>query len=222
MKPSDDTLAPRQSSQITDADATTEPYRDLLAEALFRQPTFVQRPQSRETQAPTLDYHRENFESSTSQFVGSELEAKALRLFISAKEQIFEDGMESDFSLALAGFITSYGHLAMDVIISLVLSGQVNTEVFSEALRVVGRLRHKATHRDRLWLLERSLYSPSARVRDGATVGLSFLDDPIGADPLRFAIEREAIPELREDMKQVLTQLEGNNGGLPPKKDKEE
>jgi hypothetical protein len=137
----------------------------------------------------------------------------------SAKEEVFEDGMESDFSRNLSEFIISFGHLAMETIIPIILSERTNTEVASEAFRILGRLNHKITYRDRLWLLERGLYSASARVRDGAVLGLAFLNDSLAIAPLKSAIERERIPELRKDMEQILTQLEGNENGISAKKD---
>ena len=107
----------------------------------------------------------------------------------------------------------------MEAIINLLLSNRANTDVASEALKVIGRLNHKITYRDRLWLLERGLYNSSARVRDGAILGLAFMNDSIAIAPLKSAIERERIPELRQDMKQVLAQLEGIGNGISAKKD---
>ena len=50
-----------------------------------------------------------------------------------------------------------------------------------------------------------------ARIRDGALLGLSFLDDAHAVSYLKRAIEREGIEELRGDMKQVLEQLENSH-----------
>lgn len=198
-----------QSSPITESDNTTGLARDLFAESLFRMPTIVQRPEPKETDAATLDYYNEGIESSTSQQVDSgKLEEKATVLFASAKDQIFEDGMESNFSRELVEFVKAYGHSAMEIIIRIVLSDRINFEIVSEALRVIGRIHHPATCRERLWLLESGLYSSSARVRDGAVVGLAYLDDPIAITPLGLAIKRESVTELRQDMEQVLSQLE--------------
>ena len=77
---------------------------------------------------------------------------------------------------------------------------------------------NKTTYRERLWLLERGLYSASARARDGAVLGLAFLNDPLAVEPLKAAIKREINPELRQDMEQVLAQLEGDNDGISSKK----
>ncbi len=198
-----------QSSPSTDAGSATEWAYEPLAAAFFHAPTSVGRFKPRETEAATLDYYYTGLENSTSQLMDpSDLEEKAIALLISAKEQIFEDGMESDFSRGLVDFIRSYGRAAMEVLIRLLLSDWLNCEVTSEALRIVGRIRHPATYRDRLWLLERGLYSSSARIRDGAALGLAYLDDPIAITPLKSAIERESTPELSQDMQQVLAQLE--------------
>jgi len=207
--PSETSSTASQPSAATDADSTTELSYDPLAASFFQMRTRITRFKPRETEAATLDYSYKGSESSTSQLLDpGELEKKASALFISAREQIFEDGMESGFSREIAALISSHGRAAMEVIIPLLLSDWLNPEVTSEALRVVGRIHHPPTYRDRLWLLERGLYSPSARVRDGATLGLAYLDDPIAITPLKYAIERESVPELRQDMEQVLAQLE--------------
>jgi len=196
---------------------------DQFSDSLFKKTMFVWMARSKETDAATVDYCNEGTESSTSQQAdSSELAKKAIALFVSAKEQIFEDGMKSNFSEGLVEFITTYGRTAMDIIIRQILSDQVNYEVVSEALRVIGRIYHPATYRERLWLLEKGLYSASARVRDGACVGLAYLDDPIAIEPLKFAVDREPIPELRKYIEQVLSQLEDTQNGVRLKKDQNE
>ncbi len=191
-----------------------------LIENLFKNVQSVSPYQLRDINAHTVKNYEESVESSTSVLINSDwLDKQANSIFIGAKEEIFEDGMESDFSRNLSEFIASFGHFAMETIIPVILSERTNTEVASEAFRVLGRLNHKTTYRDRLWLLERGLYSDSARIRDGAVLGLAFLNDPLAIAPLKFAIERERIPELRQDMEQVLDQLEGNENGILAKKD---
>lgn len=203
----------------TDSNAATG-FDSPLVENLFKKVEPVPHYQLQDIDSRTIKYYGENTESSTSKSADSRLLDKQVSsIFTKAKEEIFEDGMESDFSRNLFNFIKSYAHSAMEAIIPVTLSNQTNTEVASEALRILGRLNHKATYRERLWLLERGLYSTSARVRDGAVLGLAFLDDPLAIAPLKSAIERERIPELRQDMEQVLAQLEGNVDGISPEKD---
>ena len=171
----------------------------------------------------TVNYYEAGVESSTTESLSTDFIAtQANSIFAGAKEEIFEDGMESNFSRNLSEFIISFGHSAMETIIPIMLSERINPEVASEAFRVLGRLNHKITYRDRLWLLERGLYNTSARVRDGAILGLAFLNDSLALAPLKSAIERETNAELRKDMEQILAQLEGNQDDVPAKKDTKE
>jgi HEAT repeat protein len=58
-------------------------------------------------------------------------------------------------------------------------------------------------------LLEESLKCLSPRVRDGAGLGLSFMNDLRAIDSLKEAIQKEQSKLLRKNMVQVLEQLEG-------------
>lgn len=129
-------------------------------------------------------------------------------IFEAGKEENFEDGMESEFSRKLISFIKKYGDKALEAITSLIVYEKVNAEVATEALRWLGDLEHTPSYSFRLWLLERSLRSSKARIRDGAILGLSSLNDPHAISYLKLAIEQEMCTELRKDMEQVLAQLE--------------
>ena len=133
----------------------------------------------------------------------SEIEA----LFIAGKQEYFEDGVESKFSRGLVSCIQKYGDKAIEAITCVILYERVNPEVASEALRWLGEINHPESYKFRLWLLERSLSISSSKVRDGAILGLSYLNDPHAIHYLEQAIEQEKIIELRDDMKQVLSQL---------------
>jgi hypothetical protein len=137
-----------------------------------------------------------------------DVSAKITNLFKLAREEDFEDGVESNFARELATLIRRYEHEAVAVLSHFIVGELVSGEVAFEALRLLGRINHPPTYRGRLWLLERSLRCTSPWIRDGATIGLALLDDPSPAKYLREAIQRERIEELREDMEQVLLQLE--------------
>src|SRR5262249_31116079 len=110
-------------------------------------------------------------------------------LFREAKEVAFEDGMETEFSKELIRLVKRHGKSAMEVVTALLVNDNFNAEVSSEALRWLGRMDHPSSYRDRLWLLERSLFSPSVLIRDGAALGLASLDDPHAIPYLRQAIK---------------------------------
>lgn len=137
-------------------------------------------------------------------------------LFQNARNVTFEDGMESDFSRELVRLIRQYGKTAMEVITTLIVNDNVDAEVVAEALRWLGRMDHPPSHHDRLWLLEKSLFSSSVLVRDGAALGLASLDDPHAIPYLQQAIEREKYASLREDLEQVRDQLESTRSAISP------
>lgn len=129
------------------------------------------------------------------------------QIFFAAKEEVFEDGMDSVFSRQLVDFMESHGRLAIDILSDLLLLEQVNAEVAGEALRHVGYLEHSPTRLVRRRLLEHCLFGSSARVRDGAILGIAAMDDPKSIPYVEQAVERESIAELQEDMQAVLEQL---------------
>jgi len=129
-------------------------------------------------------------------------------LFNGARGQRFFDGMESAFSRDLISIIKEHGDAAVKVIVELVFADGVSAEVMGEALRWMGDIDHPQSQKSRLELLKQSLKSPAIHVRDGAILGLAFMDDTHAIPALRQAIRQEEVAGLREDMKQVLEQLE--------------
>jgi len=160
-------------------------------------------------QVHELAEQRELPASSTKRLdVGEEMISQIETLFEAAREIHFEDGMENDFSGELIRLVRQHSNLTIDTLAHLVITEKVNARVASEALRWLGCMDDPDTYRARLWLLERSLYCSSARVRDGAALGIAFMDDPRAAEHLREAIKREPVAELKRDLEQVLKQLE--------------
>lgn len=133
------------------------------------------------------------------------------RLLATAKEETFEDGIETQFSRKLLEFIFTYGKEVVDQIADIISSGRVNSDVGAETLRWLGRIKDPATYYQRRWLLENSLFSKNPKIRDGACIGIASMDDSHSINYLRTAIERERILPLREDMELVLRDLEAEN-----------
>jgi len=150
------------------------------------------------------------FDSATTTYINPQKVMDEIEsLFIAGREEFFEDGMESRFSKGLISAIEKYDDLAIDAISDLILSEKVSPEVASEALRWIGYIDDDATYESRLHLLEESLKCLSPRVRDGAGLGLSFMNDLRAIDSLKEAIQKEQSKLLRKNMVQVLEQLEG-------------
>ena len=137
-----------------------------------------------------------------------DLSHRVLAIFEDARSEPFEDGMDSRFSESLTRQLHDHGYLAMQDIAHLIRYGRLSSEVACEALKLLGRIDHPRTRPWRLWLLEVSLLSPDPWVRDGAAMGLTSLADPHAIPLLRDAAEKEPIPELREDLRLALQELE--------------
>ena len=125
-----------------------------------------------------------------------------------AREEHFEDGMESQFSRELTNLINGRGDAAVEALAELIHSNSISEEVAAEALRWLGLMERGPAYSKRRWLLEDCLTNKSVKVRDGAVLGLAFLDDPHAIPYLKDAIRLETRDWIRRGMQQALAQLE--------------
>ncbi len=136
-----------------------------------------------------------------------QVRSKIEALFNSYADGEFEDGMDKEFVEELGALIFGYNTKAVNAIADIVATNTANPEVVSEALCSLGQFRHPRSYRARLFLLERSLRSPSRWIRDGAALGLASMKDIHAVPYLREAIRNEQIPDLRKDLELVLDSL---------------
>ncbi len=136
------------------------------------------------------------------------VEAQIKKLFDEGKHEIFEDGKDTDFSNTLIRIIENHGNSAIGILSNEIFSGLVNIDVASETLRWIGRINHPKTHDSRFDLLTRSLLHNFPTIREGAIIGLDLMADRKAITFIENAIQKEELPILREDMKQVLVDLE--------------
>lgn len=132
-------------------------------------------------------------------------------IFIAGDGEIFEDGMESEFSRSLTSAIKEHGNDAISAVAALILGGKVAPAVASEALRWIGYIEDAVSHASRLRLLIRSLECSSAWVRDGASLGLSYLGDLSAIPALEKAIKHEKYKLLRRNMGLAIADLQEGN-----------
>lgn len=138
----------------------------------------------------------------------TDIVAEIRTLFSLATFITLEPGMTNSFSEGLEEAIEKYGELALREIENIILSEETASSIALEALKYVGNSDSKVWHDERRAMLETCLrQSRSAWVRDGAGLGLSFLDDPLSIPELERAIDRESSKALKEDLQLVLNQL---------------
>jgi hypothetical protein len=162
-----------------------------------------------QTTLPIEGYEAEAESSTVSKGAETEsIERYIAGLFMQGADEVFEDGMMSDFSRGLISAVEEYGNLAIAVISELILKDEVSPEVAGEALRWLGEIEDPESYTSRLLLVEASLSSPHLKVRDGAVLGLSYLNDMHAVPALRRAIEKEKVEPLRTYMETLLSETE--------------
>ena len=129
------------------------------------------------------------------------------QLFRGIPSEVFEDGMDSRFSLELKRIIREHGDTAVHAARSIMSLKDVNPEVVAEAMRWLGHMRDSATHQTRRRVLEWALESPYGSVRDGASLGIEAMDDPESIPRLERAAGAEECGWLKKHMDGVLEQL---------------
>lgn len=136
------------------------------------------------------------------------------RLLNTSREMTFEDGLGSEFYNELESIVQRFGK---DAILSLyyriMVSKHFDPEVAAELLNWLGTIDclDLETYRLRLWLFKEALKHPSPWVREGATIGLSRLNDPDAIPSLKSAFQKEQRPLLRKQMNKALARLERTN-----------
>ena len=134
---------------------------------------------------------------------------RVMNLFRMGENTVFEVGMSNDFSRDLESAIESYGGPFLLEVQNVILGGAASIDVAAETLRYIGNMESENHRDERRDVLEECLIgSSSLLVRDGAAVGLSYLDDPLSIEVLNAAIEKESHEELRQDLRDVLDLLE--------------
>ena len=130
------------------------------------------------------------------------------RLFVSAHEEQFEAGMESRFSKELQHLCDYRPTELLRALRSRLAEGSTPPEVLAEVLAWASREERNSSCSDIVDLLTLGLYSRWALVRDAAALGLAYFHGEASILPLRSAVEREELPELRADMEALVNSLE--------------
>ena len=154
--------------------------------------------------------------SSTSDAINQELMLESTLVwrfeeFVqTARNEQFADGMDSTFASRVHDSILHHGSVAVAAWERMLMRTGNMYETGEELLRQLGLSEHVASKPTRLRVLMDSTTSNDARIRDAASLGLAFLDDPAALPAVRQAYAAEQQPWLRESFNLVIAQLEGS------------
>lgn len=125
-----------------------------------------------------------------------------------AKGETFFDGMNSSLAEKTGRFIISNGTIAVEALQQTLNKHHDEIESVEEIIRQVGLLQDKPTYQPRLNLLTAMLASQQERIRDAASLGLSFMEDPLVLGALYKALQTETVPWVSKNLSLVIEQLE--------------
>lgn len=163
--------------------------------------------------APFFPYEREN-NSTVRREAPEPLQEIIGNLLIIYEDEVYEFGMESTLRSKLLSFIEKFGNDAVRGIEKAVINMDVDEIVAAHVLQWLGMMRDSETSKSRLWILEEFLLHSSLHLRNGAMMGLAYLDEPSAIPYLEYAVKAEQHTELQRDMKRVLVQLENTRDGI--------
>jgi hypothetical protein len=118
----------------------------------------------------------------------------------------FEGGVNNAFSDGIEHVVRKYGNEGVEELRKVFCSTQ-NISCVGEALRKFGLIENETTMDERFRTLVALLKHWSPVVRDAATIGLAYLDDPRAIAPIEEAIQTERVPVLRREMEAAREQL---------------
>ena len=131
--------------------------------------------------------------------------------FRRARYMHFEQGMDNEFRRDLIALIEEHGEDTIEDIRVQIFAGSTDGESLHEALKLLGEIEHPETYDARRHLLVNALWHSNLWARDGAGLGLDFMEDLATLPALRAAVEREQTPSLREDLQAIVESLGETN-----------
>lgn len=124
-----------------------------------------------------------------------------------ARDENFEDGMDSNLSIGIRVLFRNYGESFAGVLDERLKQSDISARILTEILHTLGNIEDDATRDWRFARLVDFLRSPLTLARDAAAVGLSYLDDKGAVPYLHEAIRRETNEAFREDLRAIVDQF---------------
>lgn len=157
--------------------------------------------------APPWSHAQDLSETTGPAATAAKLRQRIAAIVADAQREDFREGSTSQFAKDLSTLVNDFGSAVFPEIQRMIASGLLRGEVGFEALTALAGLKHSAIIHDRLRLIEWALASPSAEMRYAAAFALATVRERAAAEPLRAAIIREPVRDIRKAFEKVLALL---------------
>lgn len=127
-------------------------------------------------------------------------------LLDSLEDEEFETEIDN-YTVNFANIIQSRGRSVIGIINKLIDRSEISDNLMYKMLQLIGRLTDETTYSDRFMLLLRCLEDKGAVIRDGAVIGLSFMDDKDALPYLAKAFSKEIVPTLKRNIEVAMDEL---------------
>lgn len=129
-------------------------------------------------------------------------------IFRQAKNEVFEDGMHSNFSRALFSSIDEHGIMAVSAIESIINHHGISDRLVGETLRWLGHNEDDKTIQQRRAVIESFILNAySISVLDDAICAVSYLEDSASIPALEKALQRNIHHVLKDDIREIIHEL---------------
>ena len=129
-------------------------------------------------------------------------------LLVSSHYETFDTQASYDLTDAFAELIDRSSKQVIRALTGLINRQELNSNLICEALVSIGRLQDENTKSDRFDLLVTLLDHPAPIVRDGAIMGLSFMDNTKAIPYLRRSLMKETVRTLKGNIEIAIKDLE--------------
>jgi hypothetical protein len=155
------------------------------------------------------------FDSSTSDdyFPRENLSRIIQTVFEVGRYEQFEDGMISDFSIAIENILKYFQDRAIGLLSDFLSSNKIDSDLICETLRTLGRIQDAETEQIRLQILIPYLSNSSPYIRDCTGIALYDLASPNAIPYIRKAIDKEPYQILKDDLNKVYNELQELESG---------
>lgn len=123
------------------------------------------------------------------------------------QEKLYNPGTEKVIKIELEKLLIQNLDCAMLALRKIFNNLELNEDLLNEILIQLGQIENNITESERLDLLKLLLFHKSSTIRDGAILGISYINDKSVIPTLKVAYSRETDSYIKEDIFELLDDL---------------